>query len=179
MKIILLAFICSVLSVSSIFAQADKDAQQKQTEAQRTEMKKLDAMVGQWKGSGWIEQGKGKETFTGTENIQRKLGGLALLVEGIFVDKQDVVIHETLAVLSYNSAAKDYDFNTFLISGRKGAYKLKAEGEGWIWGFTFPGGEIRYHIKLTSDTWHETGEISMDEGKTWRSFFEMTLKKAQ
>lgn len=179
MKIILSAIFCSVLCVSFASGQVDKEAQQKMVEAQRAEMKKLDAMIGQWKGSGWIEQGKGKETFTGTENIQRKLDGLAILVEGRFVDKQNVVIHETLAVLSYNLTAKDYDFNTFLINGRKGAYKLKAEPDGWIWGITFPGGEIRYHIKLTSDTWHETGEMSMDEGKTWRQFFEMTLKKAQ
>ena len=166
-----------ILSVSFAFGQADKDALQKLADAQRAEMKKLDAMIGLWKGSGWSQQGKERETFTGTENVQRKIDGLALLVEGKFVDKNNVVKHETLAVLSYNSTSKDYDFNTFLFNGRKGQYTLKAAGEDWQWGFSFSGGTVRYTIKLTADTWHEIGEISMDEGKTWRQFFEMTLKK--
>lgn len=173
MKNILFAFISIIMGVSFAFGQADKGS----IDAQRAEMKKLDAMIGQWKGSGWNQQGKEKETFTGTETIQRKIDGLALLVEGKFVNKENVVIHETLAVFSYNSTSKDYDFNTFLSNGRKGQYTLKAEGDGWQWGLSFPGVMIRYHIKLTADTWHETGEISMDEGKTWRQIFEMTLKK--
>ena len=174
MKIILFALICLALSVSMAFGQGDNKAA---TDAQRAEMKKLDAMIGKWQGSGWIQQGKERETFTGTENVQKKLDGLAILVEGRFVDKKDVVIHETLGVLSYNQTSKDYDFNTFLASGRKGQYTMKAAETGWQWGFSFPGGVIRYNIKLTSDTWHEAGEMSMDEGKTWRPFFEMTLKK--
>lgn len=179
MKIILSALFCVFLSTSLAFGQMDKDAQQKMTEALRGEMKKLDAMVGQWKGTGWIQQGKERENFTGTENVQRKIDGLAILVEGRFVDKKDVVVHETLGVLSYNQTSKDYDFNTFLHTGRKGQYTMKAVEGGFQWGFSFPGGVVRYHIKLTADTWHETGEMSMDEGKTWRQFFEMTLKKVQ
>jgi hypothetical protein len=173
MKSILFAFICSVLCASFAFGQDNKAS----VEAQRAEMKKLDAMLGKWQGAGWIQQGKERETFTGTENVQRKIDGLAILVEGRFVDKKDVVIHETLGVFSYNQASKDYDFNTFLHSGRKGQYTMKQNDTGWQWGFSFPGGVIRYNIKLTADTWHEAGDISMDEGKTWRPFFEMTLKK--
>ena len=108
MKNILLAFLSIILGVSFVFGQADKAAQQKSVDAQRAEMKKLDAMVGQWKGTGWTQQGKERETFTGTETVQRKIDGLALIVEGKFVNKENVVIHETLAVLSYNSTSKDY-----------------------------------------------------------------------
>lgn len=173
MKNILVAFISIILGVSFVFGQTD----QKSTDATRAEMKKLDAMVGKWQGTGWSQRGKERDTYTGTETVQRKIDGLALLVEGKFVNKENVVVHETLAVLSYNSTSKDYDFNTFLFDGRKGQYTLKAAGENWQWGFSFPGGTIRYTINLTADTWHEIGEMSMDEGKTWRQFFEMTLKK--
>lgn len=173
MKNILLAFISIVLGVSIAFGQADKPS----VDALRGEMKKLDAMVGNWKGAGWIQQGKEKENFTGSETVQRKIDGLALLVEGKFTNPEGKVIHETLAVLSYNPTSKDYDFNTFLFNGRKGQYTLKAAGQDWQWGFSFSSGTVRYTIKLTADTWHEIGEISMDEGKTWRQFFEMTLKK--
>ena len=57
-------------------------AQENSAELQRGEVKKLESMVGQWKGAGWIQQGAKRETFTGTESVQRKIDGLALLVEG-------------------------------------------------------------------------------------------------
>src|SRR6185436_17625884 len=107
MKNILLAFITVIFSVSVAFAQMDKAS----VETSRAEMKKLEAMVGKWQGSGWSQRGKERETYTGTETVQRKIDGLALLVEGKFVNKENVVVHETLAVLSYNSTSKDYDFN--------------------------------------------------------------------
>ena len=179
MKNILFALAFLILSVSFAFGQMDKEAQQKSIEAQRAEMKKLDKWIGHWSGSGWIQQGKERENFTGTETIQRKLDGLAILVEGKFTNKENVVIHETLAVLSYNLRTKIYDFHTYLGTGNRGQFEFKAVEGGWQWGMKFPGGEIRYLTKLTDDTWFETGEMTQDEGKTWRKFFEMELKKVK
>ncbi len=70
-----------------------------------------------WQGTGWIQQGKNRETFAGTENVQKKIDGLALLVEGNFKNKEGVVIHETLAVLSPNLKTKNYDLRAYLASG--------------------------------------------------------------
>ncbi|MDQ3373255.1 MAG: hypothetical protein M3521_05145, partial [Acidobacteriota bacterium] len=103
MKNILFTFIFMALSVSFASAQENKNMETgNPIEAKRAEMKKLDRLVGQWQGTGWIQQGKNRETFAGTENVQRKINGLALLVEGNFKNKEGVVIHETLAVLSPN-----------------------------------------------------------------------------
>lgn len=149
-------------------------------ETQRAEMKKLDMMVGKWEGSGWMQRGPGApETFKGGETVQRKLGGLALLVEGRFVDKDGRVGHETLAVLAYDTAAKGYKFKTYLASGTGGYFDLKLIEGGWQWGFEFSGGMTRYTAKFTADTWVETGEFSRDGGKTWVKNFEMTLKKVK
>ena len=50
---------------------------QNPTSAQLDAMKKLDFLVGQWKGEGWISFGPGqRRTFTQTETIEPKLGGL-------------------------------------------------------------------------------------------------------
>ena len=87
MKNILFIAIFLILGVSVAFGQVDKEAQQKVIEAQRAEMKKLDLWVGQWQGSGWIQQGKEKETFNGTETVQRKLDGLALLLSLIHISE--------------------------------------------------------------------------------------------
>lgn len=143
------------------------------------EMKKLDYMVGQWKGTGWREDPKGRETFAGTETIQSKLGGLALLVEGNFKNKEGAVVHETLAVISYDEKAKNYDFRTYLANGTVGSHVLKIIEGGWQWGFQFPQGEVRFTFKLTDKgDWFEVGEFSMD-GKTWRKFLEMNLQKVK
>ncbi len=178
-KIILLTFILMISSVSFAAAQGDKNMQKNSIETKRAEMKKLDALVGQWSGSGWIMHEKGKETFTGTETVQRKLDGLALLVEGNFKDKEGVIVHETLAVLSPNTKTKNYDFRTYLANGMNGEHELKAVGSSWQWGFQIPNGIIRYDIKIQNDTWIETGEISRDDGKTWMKFFEMNLKRVK
>lgn len=175
MKVILFTAILLALTFSSAFGQNDK--QQISIDTQRAEMKKMENWIGNWNGSGWIQQGKEKEYFTGAEKVQKKLGGVALLVEGKFTNDKEIVIHETIGVVSYNLQTKNYDFNTFLANGSNGAHELKTTGEGWQWSLQFPGGKMRYNTKLTADTWLEIGEISLDEGKTWRKFFEMTLKK--
>jgi len=183
MKNILAAFIFLILSVSTAFAQVEKQAekqaekQREMIEGQRVEMNKLDQWSGQWKGSGWIQQGAKRETFSGTETVQRKIDGLALLVEGKFSNAEGKVIHETLAVLTYNLKTKIYDFDTFLANGAKGKHDLKATKDGWQWGLQYPGVMMRYDIKLTGSVWLETGEISFDEGKTWMKFFEMKLDR--
>lgn len=179
MKNILLIGIYLAVSVSAAIGQIDSEAQKKVIEAQRAEVKKLDLWVGKWKGTGWMQQSAEKETFTGTENVQRKLDGLAMLVEGKFTNKENVVVHETLAVVSFNPKTKNYDFSTYLASGIKGMYELKLTAEGFQWDIPFPGGKIRYMTKLTADTWFEIGEMSRDDGKIWRKFFEMDLKRVE
>ena len=147
--------------------------------AQKSEMQKLDSMIGRWSGEGWIQQGARRAEFTGTENVQRKIDGLALLVEGRFTDKKDSskVIHETLAVLNYNPKSAIYDFHTFLVSGGRGMYPLRVNGAAYEWEIEFPGGKIIYVITIKDGVWHETGKMSRDDGKTWFQFFEMSLKK--
>jgi len=147
-------------------------------EAKRAEMKKLEKMIGQWKGSGWIQQGPKRETFTGTENVQKKLDGLALLIEGKFVDPQGKVVHETLAAMSYDDKAAIYRMRTYLISGLSGEYDLKIAGDGYEWGFQTPGGTIKYLIQITPTNWTESGEFSRD-GKSWMKFFEMKLDRVK
>ena len=92
------------------------------------------------------------ETFKGGETVQRKLGGLALLVEGRFLDKDGRVGHETLAVLAYDTAAKGYKFKTYLASGASGNFDLKLMEGGWQWSLEYPGMMTRYTAKFTGDT---------------------------
>src|SRR4028118_1778702 len=155
MKTLLLAAVFLALNTSVSFGQMNQEAQKKAVEAERAGMKKLDLAVGKWGGSGWIQQSADRQTFTGTENVQKKLNGLAMLVEGKFTNQENVVIHETLAVIAYNAKTKNYDINTYLASGVKGTYELTSTADGWQWHIPFPGGKIRYTTQLTTNTWFE------------------------
>lgn len=182
MKKILTTLCIVAASFIAAFAQEKKEnmADVFQSEVKRTEIKKLDKMVGKWSGAGWIQQGASREEFTGTENVQRKLDGLAILIEGRFTaaKQPEKVIHETLAVLSYNPKTSVFDFKTYLANGSGGDFTLTATTNGYDWGLNFPGTKILYTITIKDGVWNEVGKMSRDDGKTWFQFFEMNLKKS-
>lgn len=153
-------------------------AQENTVETQRGEMKKVESLIGEWKGSGWIQQGDKRETFTGTENVQRKVDGLALLIEGKFANAEGKIIHNTLAVLSYDAKNSKYSFRTYLSTGRSGEFDFKIVSDSYEWGFQMQAMTIRYTINTANNTWLEVGEVSKD-GKTWMKFLEMKLEKVK
>ena len=150
--------------------------------AQAAQIKKLDFMVGEWQGEGWMDMpGGARETFTSWEKVQSKLEGVALLVEGLHKSKATgKVVHQTLAILSFDEAAKNYRFRTSLANGRSGDYTGKVVADNvFEWGMDTPRGRIRYTIKLNDKgEWSEVGEFSADS-TNWRKFFEMTLRKVK
>lgn len=169
-------FLALVLFVCANFAFAQAP---NAVELKKTEMKKLDKMAGQWKGSGWIQRGPQRETFTGTETVQKKLDGLALLVEGKFANAEGKVIHETLAVLSCDDKMSGYKFATYLANGITGLQDFKVVGDHYEWGFEIPSaGTVRYMIRIDYTSWLEVGEFSRD-GKLWFQNFEMKLNKVK
>jgi Protein of unknown function (DUF1579) len=151
-------------------------------EAQLAAMKKLDYMVGKWSGEGWIQMGPQRSTFRGSETIQRKLDGVALLVEGAFFGRMpgsdvEVPTHTTLAVMSYDPKTQKYRFTTWLATGSSGEHELVVREKGWQWETTSPQGTARFTMTLTdAGEWLEVGEFSSDK-TNWRKFFEMKLKK--
>lgn len=152
---------------------------------QREAMKKLEAWVGQWQGSGWIVDGpsRNRHEFTITETIQSKLGGRVLLVEGLGKGKDpktgaEIDTHNTLAVLSYDEKVQIYRFRTHEANGRTLDVEAKPIDGGLEWGFRDEtrGATIRFTVHLDGNRWHEVGEATRD-GKTWHKFLEMTLQR--
>lgn len=146
---------------------------------QRAEMKKLDWLVGHWKGTGWIQMGpQGRQEFTQTETIQGKLDGLVLVIEGEAKSKEDgSTIHTALAFVSYDEPAKTFRWRAFTAEGRQTDAEAKVGADTLEWGLQTPRGRMRYIIKLNEKgEWFEVGEMTQD-GQTWRQFFEMTLQR--
>ena len=166
------------LTVLMLAMAAFSMSAQPKPDAQIEAMKKLDYMAGDWQGDGWIDMGGSRITFKGGEKVQRKLNGVALLVEGSFFSESGMPVHTTLAVISYDPKGKKYDFNTWLAQGTTGDHELKLTDNGLYWELHPPGaGTIRFTMTLQDGQWVEIGERSTD-GTNWKKFFEMKLKKS-
>lgn len=142
-------------------------------EVAKAEVSRLSFMEGKWKGSGWmIAQDQKRYTFEQEENIQIKLGGTALLIEGRGTSEGNV-IHNALAIITDSEGDGKYDFTSFLQNGRKGTFKAELIDEKLFW---YPTEQVRYIIEINENgQWFETGEYNA--GGTWVKFFEMTLSK--
>lgn len=165
-----------LLTVWSLLLSTTLMAQEKISPEKLEAMKQLEFMVGQWSGTGWRMDHQGqKQTFNQTENIQWKLDRAIMMIEGQG-KKDDTVVHDALAIVSYNETEANYNFRSYLATGREGSYTATLEdNQTFIWTIDAPGVTIRYTIQIKDDHWHEIGE--MKRGEQWFLFFEMDLKR--
>jgi hypothetical protein len=155
--------------------------------ANREAMKKLDYLVGKWKGEATVTVGP-KETkkVNQTEDVQFRLDGVVLLVEGIGRGKlpgkdEEGILFNALGIMSYDVQAKKYKVKAYRAEGQSVDADMTLTERGFIWGFKEPtrGLEVKYTMTLTPKSeWHEIGEYSQD-GKTWTKFIEMTLTRVK
>lgn len=171
MRIRLLSILFSLVALAA-FGAEEKDAR---LEA----MKAVPDLVGKWEGSGWMRQGPGEPAqFVGEENVEARLGGRVLIVEGKhYTPDRSRVVHHALAALSYDPEKSAYRFDTWLAAATGGSFPAKVEDGALIWERPNPERPMRFVIRVANDTWNEIGEIQV-EG-TWRKFFEMNLKKVK
>jgi hypothetical protein len=151
--------------------------------AQQDAMKKLEFLIGQWKGEGWMQIAGQRRAFKGIEVVQRKLDGLLLVIEGLHSGQvgekgEEVIVHSAFALVSYDDKPKRYRFQAFTSRGTYEDAEAQLSDGQLVWGMKVPQfGEVRYTIKLDDKgRWSEIGEVCRD-GKTWQQFFEMTLRR--
>jgi hypothetical protein len=155
-----------------------------QAETERAEMKKVEFLVGEWDGEGWVAFGPGqRKTFTIHESVQPKLDGLVVLLEGLgkspSPDGTQRITHHALATLAYDPQARVYRLSAYREGNGFIAAQARVGAKSLIWGFTDPrAGDIRFTIRLDDQgRWTETGEASRDGGKSWHQFLDMTLHR--
>ncbi len=143
-------------------------------------MKKLDWLVGDWKGAGWIQMGpQGRKEFAQTERIEGKSDGLVLVIEGRGTSKEDgSMIHNAMAFVSYDERAKTFRWRAFTIDGRQTDTVAKVGTDTLEWELEIQQrGRMRYTLTLNQKgEWFEVGEMTQD-GQSWHKFFEMTLQR--
>lgn len=151
------------------------------------EMRKLDFLVGDWKGEASVSGGPGKgEHVLQTETVRTKLGGKVLLIEGIGRRKladgsAGEVVHDAVAMVWFDEAAKKYRFSAWTAArGHVDAWFEVEDENAARWGFDTPdGGRVRFMIALDEQgRWTEVGEYSPD-GNRWFKTMEMNLTKVK
>lgn len=137
------------------------------------EIQKLEWLTGDWKGNGWFINPEGtKYQFSQTERVAFKLDSTALLVEGQG-HAGGKIIHNAMAVVTFNQDTGNYSFQSFLQNGKKGSYDAELKEDSFYW---YPAENVRYIIQIDKDgNWKETGEYQGENG--WYQFFEMKLSK--
>jgi hypothetical protein len=147
--------------------------------AQREAMKKFEFMVGQWSGDATVMRGPaGKITFTQTENVEMKLDGLVMLVEGKGTATDGKVMFQALGMISYDEAAKQYRFRAFN-DGRYMDTELTpaSDGKGFQWGLNFGPAKMHYTMQLNDKgEWVETGDLLM-EGQPPRRVVDINVRR--
>lgn len=147
-------------------------------------MKALEFMVGEWEGDGTFEFGPDeKRSFKIKETVTPKLGGKAILIEGrgtaTMEGGREVVIHEALAIMTWDAIHDKYAW--LPVTAREGYVEAHAEvsENKIVWGFDDPRGpKMRFTITVNDKgQWSEVGESSVDSGKTWHKFMDMTLTR--
>jgi hypothetical protein len=147
--------------------------------AQREALKKLGFLAGKWIGEAKVQRGPGEPlVIQQTEEVQYKMDGLLLLVEGTGRNPSDgKVVFSALAIITYDDAAGIYRMrahNDGRITDTE--LTLPEGGNGFDWGITSGPVKINYVMRLNQKgEWHEAGEMKIGDQPA-RKFIEMTVR---
>jgi hypothetical protein len=137
-------------------------------EAQRSAMKKLGFLVGEWSGEASVLRGPGQLVqLMQTESAQFRLDGLVLVIEGVGRTKADGKLAlQALGLISFDDETGTYRMKAFN-DGRwlETEVKLADGGNSISWGFAL--GEFKtmtvMRINENGD-WTELGELVIGGG---------------
>jgi hypothetical protein len=136
-------------------------------EMQRTAMKKLAFLLGDWSGEATALRGPGLFIeLTQTESVQFKLDGLVLMIEGTGRKKTDGKLTlQALGLISFDDETGTYKMRAFN-DGRwlETEVKLLNEGNSISWGFSLGGFKTSTVLRINeSGEWTEHGELTIGD----------------
>jgi hypothetical protein len=145
-------------------------------EIQREAMRKLSFLAGHWSGPVTIIPGPGEPLhLTQTEEVEYKLDGLVLLIEGKSTSADGKTLFSALATVAYDDASHSYHFRAY----HDGHYldtELSVLDQGFSWGFTSGPAHIVNTMHLTAKgEWDESTEVTVGSNPPHRSV-EMLLQ---
>ena len=146
---------------------------------QREAMQKLGFLIGRWSGSVAIFHGPGETLHLNqTEQVESKLDGLVLLVEGKSTNADGKVEFNALATIAYDDVSDTYRFRAY----RGGQYLdtvLSVLPGGFSWSFDAGPAHIVNTMHLSArGEWNEVTNVTVGSQPTQRSM-EMLLQHLQ
>jgi len=170
------AMFAFILAVSLSLPLLAQQSAPNSVQMQRQAMHKLSFLQGRWSGPITIMHGP-KETlhFTQTEDVEYKLDGLVLLIQGKSTDAQGNEQFSALATVAYDDASHTYRFRAY----HQGHYldtELSVVPDGFSWGFSAGPAHIANTMHLTAKgEWHEVTDVTVGSSPAHRSM-DMKLK---
>ncbi len=146
-------------------------------EVQREAMRKLLFLAGHWSGPVTIVGGPGGALhLTQTEDVEYKLGGLVLLIEGKSTSADGKVLFNALATIAYDDASHTYRFRAYN-DGHYVDTELSLPANGFSWSFTTGPAHIVNTMHLTGKgEWDEVTEVTIGGNPPHRSM-DMLLQR--
>ncbi|MGE4162272.1 MAG: DUF1579 family protein [Vicinamibacterales bacterium] len=155
-----------VMPATSVVAQSRPDVA-----AQREAMQKLAFLVGRWTGEATVATGpEGPRRVEQTEDVQFKLDGLVLLIEGTGRNPvSGAVEFNALATVSFDEASGAYRFRAYS-GGNYVETVLTLRDRGLEWGFTAGPATVTNTMHL-DDTgqWVEVTDVVINGGPPRRT----------
>lgn len=153
----------TALLFAALLAPAlNASAQAPSAAAQRGAMQRLAFLTGHWSGPITISRASGEPLhLTQTEDVQFKLDGLVLLVEGASHNPDGKVVFRAIATISFDDTTRMYHFRAYN-DGRYLDTELTVPASGFSWKFAAGPVEIVNTMHLTGKgEWAETTEAIM------------------
>ncbi|MGA2652006.1 MAG: hypothetical protein ABSF28_15850 [Terracidiphilus sp.] len=151
-------------------ALAAQEPARSSTDVQRESMRKLSFLEGKWSGPITVVRGPGEPLhLTQTEDVQYKLDGLVMLVEGKSTGLDGKIMFNALATISYDDASHTYWFRAY----NDGHYldtELSVVDKGFSWQFQSGPAHVVNTMQLTKKgEWSEVTEVTVGNNPPNRS----------
>jgi hypothetical protein len=162
--------------ISFSVSLAAQQAVANSVDVQREAMRKLSFLAGRWSGPVTIVRGAGEALhLTQTEDVEYKLDGLVLLIEGKSTSADGKVLFNALATIAYDDVSHTYRFRAY----NDGHYldtELSVPANGFSWSFTAGPAHILNTMHLSGKgEWDEVTEVTVGSNPPHRSL-EMQLQ---
>jgi len=130
-------------------------------DAQREAMRKLSFLAGRWTGPVTVVRGPEPLHLKQTEQVEYKLDGLVLLIEGMSTDSDGKSSFGALATVSYDETAHVYRFRAYS-GGQYIDTELTMLADGFSWGFKAGPADIVNTMHLMAKgEWSEVTEATV------------------
>jgi hypothetical protein len=164
-----LPLLATAFVISFNLSLAAQQPDSNSVDTQREAMRKLSFLAGHWSGPVTIVRGPGEALhLTQTEDVEYKLDGLVLLIEGKSTSPDGKVLFSSLATIAYDDA-HTYHFRAY----HDGHYldtELSVPTNGFSWSFTAGPAHIVNTMHLTSKgEWDEVTEATVGSNPPHRS----------